>query len=365
MNDPATEPLVIALDGGRSYPIVFDRIEALPEALAGVGLRAARCLVVTDENVHACHGARLEAALARGGAEARTLVLPPGEQTKSPEHLQRLYDAALGWPIDRKTVVVALGGGVVGDLAGFAAATLLRGLPLAQIPTSLVAQVDSAVGGKTGINHAAGKNLIGAFYQPALVLSDASTLGTLPRREWTGGLAEVVKHGLIADAALFDFLEAHWEAVFRAEPALLPRLVRDAVAVKAAVVAQDEREHGLRAVLNFGHTFGHAVERVAGYGRFTHGEAVALGMRAALHLSARRRPGFPLERALGLVGRIPTPPGARALDEQALLGAMQVDKKNDAGTVRFVLLGGIGDAYVAADVAPEEALDAWRTACPD
>lgn len=357
----AAAPLAVALPQGRGYPIHFVPLNEAPDCMAEAGLRPGRCLVVTDENVAAHYRAPLERALAEAGWSPRVHVVAPGEASKSPEALQAVYDAALRWGIDRQTPVVALGGGVVGDLAGFAAATLLRGVPLVQLPTSLIAQVDSAIGGKTGINHAAGKNLVGAFYQPALVLADTDVLQTLPEREWTSGLAEVVKHALIADADLFAFLEKHRAALLARETGVVAPTIRRAAQVKAEVVSEDELEKGRRMILNFGHTFGHAIERVAGYGTFTHGEAVALGMRAALGLSTRLNPGFDPARADRLVRMIPVPPGFGALSTPALTAAMRTDKKARAGTPRFIVLEKIGAAYVT-EAPAEDVAAAWAFA---
>lgn len=355
-------PLTVGLPGGRGYAIRFAPLAAVPALMEAAGLRRGRCLLVTDAHVARHHAGRLQAALDGAGWTVRTCVVPPGETTKSPDHLQAIYDAALGWGIDRQTPLLALGGGVVGDLAGFAAATLLRGLPLVQLPTTLIAQVDSAVGGKTGINHAAGKNLIGAFHQPALVVADLATLATLPEREWTSGLAEVVKHALIADADLFARLEADWPAVAGRAADVIPGVLRRAVGIKVDVVSEDEREMGRRAILNFGHTFGHAIERVAGYGTFTHGEAVALGMRAALHLSHRLHPDLPLGRADALVRRLPVPPGLADLPTADLTRAMASDKKVQAGALRFVVLRRIGEAYVTGGVDAADVEAAWAFA---
>jgi 3-dehydroquinate synthase len=295
----------------------------------------------------------------------KPIVLPPGEATKSASCLHRIYDEALSWGIDRQTPVFALGGGVVGDLAGFAAATLLRGLPLVQLPTSLLAQVDASVGGKTAINHDTGKNLIGAFYQPRLVCADPDTLDTLPMDEYTSGMAEVVKHALIGDVDLMAFLEDHLVPVFsRRDREAVARTIEQAVRVKATVVAADERESGRRAILNFGHTFAHAIERVAGYGTFSHGEAVAVGMRAGLYLSHRRHPdALPRDRADDLIRAIPVEAEPSALSFDALYDAMAADKKNDGDTIRFVLLRRLGEAYVSGEVSRSEAEQAWRFAC--
>ncbi len=359
----AASSLTVALPEGRSYALRFRPLAELPARMTEAGLRRGRCLVVTDEHVAGHYRRVVEEALGEAGWTPHVLVLPPGEPTKSAGHVRRIYDEALAWGIDRRTPVVALGGGVVGDVAGFAAATLLRGLPLVQCPTTLIAQVDSALGGKTGINHVAGKNLVGAFHQPRLVLADVHVLRTLPEREWTSGLAEVIKHALIADPALFTFIEEHIDAVLERDLAVVGRLVPRAAHVKIRIVQEDEREQGRRAILNFGHTFGHAIERVAGYGAFTHGEAVALGMRAALWLSHRLHgAAVPFERADRLVRRIPVPSGLAALDTGALNEAMQSDKKARAGRVRFVLMRRLGAAYLTADVAKSDVQRAWAYA---
>jgi len=355
-------PLSVNLQDSRSYRLFFRPIEEIPDLLKETGYTVGRCLVVTDEHVASNYLGVFERVLTGAGWSPRTIILPPGETTKSSEQLGRIYNSALQWGIDRKTPILALGGGVVGDLAGYAAATLLRGVPVVQIPTSLVAQIDSAIGGKTGINHPAGKNLIGAFHQPAFVCIDTRTLFTLPYREWTSGMAEMVKHALIADADLFDDLETDWTAVLDRQSDAVQRAVYRAAQIKTVVVSEDERETGKRAILNFGHTFGHAIERVAGYGTFTHGEAVALGMQAALYLSSRLNPDFPLDRAAGLVKRIPVPDGLNTLPVEALTDAMKTDKKVQAGTLRFVLLECIGRAYIAKGIAPELLEAAWNYA---
>ncbi len=354
-------PIPVPL-GPRSYAIHVRTLADAPALLASAGLRTGPCLVVTDEHVAAHHLGPLGEALRAARWTPHPYVLPPGEATKSAAHLGALYDWALGLGISRETPVLALGGGVVGDLAGFAAATLLRGLPLVHLPTSLVAQADSAVGGKTGINHAAGKNLIGAFHQPRLVLADPAALRTLPAREFTSGLAEVVKAALVADADFADWLTGRWDAVLARDPGTLPDLVHRAAAVKAAVVAEDEREAGRRAILNFGHTFGHAIERVAGYGTFTHGEAVALGMHAALALSRALRPEADLDAAEALVALLPAPPGLHALATDDLIEAMATDKKRTAEGLRFVVLDAVGRARVVGGVTRGAAAAAWEYA---
>ncbi|PQJ35854.1 3-dehydroquinate synthase [Salinibacter sp. 10B] len=351
--------------GERSYDVYFRSLTALPSLLDDTDLRVGRCLLVTDENVAAHYRTPLTTTLENAGWTVHSIVLPPGEATKSADHLHTLYDEALTWGIDRQTPVFALGGGVIGDLAGFAAATLLRGLPLVQLPTSLLAQVDASVGGKTAINHETGKNLIGAFYQPRLVCAAPTTLDTLPMDEYTGGMAEVVKHALIGDTALFEYLEDHLTPVFaRKDRSAVASTIEQAVQVKADVVSADERETGRRAVLNFGHTFGHAIEKVAGYGTFSHGEAVAVGMRAGLYLSHQRHPdAIPRDRADHLIQAIPVEADPSALSFDAVYDAMAADKKNEGDTIRFVLLDRLGHAYVCDGVSESDARQAWRFAC--
>jgi 3-dehydroquinate synthase len=355
-------PIDVALPDGRRYRIVFRTLDDLSVAMVEAGLRQGRCIVITDDDVGRLYAGRTLQALEAGGFKPARITVPAGEASKSLAALADVYGEALRWGVDRKTPVVALGGGVVGDLAGFAAATLLRGLPLVQVPTTLIAQVDSAIGGKTGINHDAGKNLIGAFHQPSLVLVDLATPRTLPEREWTSGLAEVVKHALIADPELLEFLESNWQAVLHREPDAIGPMIYRAAQIKVGVIVRDEREAGLRAILNFGHTFAHALERVAGYGAFTHGEAVALGLRAALYLSHRLNPDLPLERADALVRRIPIHRSTEGLQIDDLNVAMTADKKAVGGTLRFVVLDALGGASVTADVSPADVEAAWRFA---
>lgn len=351
----------------RSYNVHFRSLNTLPQLLDDADLRTGRCLLITDENVAEHYRTPLQTTLSAAGWTVNTLVLPPGEATKSAEHLHTIYDAALEWGIDRQTPVFSLGGGVIGDLAGFAAATLLRGLPLVHLPTSLLAQVDASVGGKTAINHDTGKNLIGAFYQPRLVCADPVTLDTLPMDEYTGGMAEVVKHALIGDVELIEHLEDHLVPVMsRRDRDAIATTIERAVQVKADIVSADEREEGKRAVLNFGHTFAHAIEKVAGYGAFSHGEAVAVGMRAGLYLSHRRRPeAIPRDRADHLIRAIPVDSDPSTLSFEALYEAMSADKKNKGDTIRFVVLDALGKASVTGDVSRSEARQAWQFACTE
>ncbi|HXQ52549.1 MAG TPA: 3-dehydroquinate synthase [Stellaceae bacterium] len=346
--------------GDRAYDIVvgsglIDQAGALMQPV----LRQARVVVVTDATVAALHLQRLEAALDRAGIAHQSVVLPPGEQTKDFAHFQKLAEDILGFGIERRTTLVALGGGVVGDLTGFAAATLLRGLAYVQIPTTLLAQVDSSVGGKTAIDTIHGKNLVGAFHQPVLVLADMDTLATLPRRELLAGYAEVVKYGLIRDRAFFEWLEVHGPALVEGDGDARRVAVLKSCAAKAVVVAADEREEGERALLNFGHTFGHALETETGFGdALLHGEAVALGMRLAFDLSARLGIGSAEAahrvrrhyQAVGLPVALGQIANARPFAADALLRHMRHDKKVRDGRITLILARDIGDAFISPEI---------------
>ncbi len=353
-------PLVVEL-AERRYPIhiASGLLDQAGEILAPL-LPRPLALLVTDTNVALTpHLGRLETSLAAAGIAVRRLVVVPGESSKGLESYGRLVEAMLATGIDRKTTVLALGGGVIGDLAGFAAATTLRGLPFVQLPTSLLAQVDSSVGGKTGINSAHGKNLIGAFHQPLAVLIDVDVLQDLPERELKAGYGEVIKHGCLADADYFAWLETHAAAMLAGDPTLRMQAIRRSVEIKAAVVAADERETtGQRALLNFGHTFAHAYEALTGYGdRLLHGEAVALGMVKAARLSAALQlaptaDALRLEAHLESLG-IATDPRRllnRGFPVDAVIEAMTRDKKAEAGALRFVLWHGIGRAFLTGGV---------------
>jgi 3-dehydroquinate synthase len=319
--------------------------------------------VVTDSNVAALHARPVVAALRAHAASVAEVVLPAGEAHKTWDTLNRIFDALLAARFDRDALIVAVGGGVVGDMAGFAAAVYQRGIEFVQVPTTLLAQVDSSVGGKTGINHPLGKNMIGAFHQPRLVVIDVATLATLPDRELSAGLAEVVKHGAIADVAYFDAVAAALPALRAKDPAALADAVARSCEIKASVVERDEREGGLRAILNFGHTFGHAIEAGLGYGEWLHGEAVGAGMVMAADLSRRlglvddasaRRLREVVEAA-GLPVRGPAWSAARYVE------LMSVDKKAKQGTPRFVLLDGLGRATVRK--VPDAPLAETLAAC--
>jgi 3-dehydroquinate synthase len=302
---------------------------------------------------------RVARALAQAGVAATQIVVDDGEQAKDWRTLERVFDALLAARCGRDTVIVALGGGVVGDLAGFAAAVYQRGVPFVQVPTTLLAQVDSSVGGKTAINHPRGKNMVGAFHQPLAVISDTSTLETLPERELRAGLAEVIKHGLILDPAFTDWLEANLPALLAREPRALAHAVRRSCELKAGVVAADERETGVRAILNFGHTFGHAFEAGLGYGEWLHGEAVAAGMVMAAELSVRAGvlARADATRVRALLERAGLPVAGPALPADRMLQLMQVDKKAAAGRIRFVVLSAIGAAELRSDIDEQIVLD--------
>lgn len=352
----------VQLGDQRSYVIHFGQLHELPQQLTNTGLRTGPCIVVTDTHVAEHYLATLRELLSESGWGPLTeIIVPAGEASKSPAALQHIYDEALKTKLDRQTPVLALGGGVIGDLAGFAAATLLRGLPLIHLPTSLIAQVDSSIGGKTGINHVLGKNLIGAFYQPKLVYTDPDTLHSLPELEWGSGLAEIVKHGLITDAEFIGSLSSNWDAILRRDREISQQMIIRAAAIKAAIVSEDELETSRRAILNFGHTFGHAIERIAGYGQFTHGEAVALGMRAALKVSSLLNPDLPYAEINSLLKRLPVRNSICHLDTNELIQAMHFDKKVQAGNLRLILLHEVGNAFMT-DTATEELIAAgWES----
>ena len=355
----------------RSYDIAIGpgALDALAE-LRALRLRLKRVFVVTDQTVDALHGAALRHALESAGFQAETIVLPPGEATKSFGELERLAEALLAKHIERSDVIVAFGGGVIGDLAGFAAGILLRGIDYVQVPTTLLAQVDSSVGGKTAIDTRHGKNLVGAFHQPRLVAADTALLDTLPRRERLAGYAEIAKYGLIGNAGFFAWLE-------RAAPAVIDRAgpertgaVAESCRAKARIVAADEREAGERALLNFGHTFAHALETECGYGdELRHGEAVALGMTMAFDLSAALGLCTPdaaerVRRHFAAAG-LPTSLKANTLQgrgwpAERLVQHMQSDKKVRGGKLTFILARGVGHAFVANDVPSESVLATLR-----
>jgi 3-dehydroquinate synthase len=326
---------------------------------------ASSALIVSNTTVAPLYAKRLQTALKGQYANIHTLVLPDGEVYKTWETLNLIFDALLKNGCDRKTILFALGGGVVGDMTGFAAASYMRGVPFVQVPTTLLAQVDSSVGGKTGINHPLGKNMVGAFYQPLKVVCDLDTLKTLPERELSAGLAEVIKYGPIADLMFFDWIEANIDALMAREPAALAHAVKRSCEIKAWVVGQDEREAGLRAILNFGHTFGHAIEAGLGYGQWLHGEAVGCGMVMAAHLSQRLGlvdAAF-VARLTQLIQKAGLPVTGPRLSETDNAGRylelMRVDKKAEGGEIRFVVIDGPARAAVrsAPDALVRQVID--------
>ncbi len=343
--------------GARSYDIVVGaRLLAQAGALIAGVTRQKRALIVTDANVARLHLDALRRGLDTAGIAHAAIVLPPGEETKDFAHFQTLCEDILAAGVERATPIVALGGGVVGDLAGFAAATLLRGLDYVQVPTTLLAQVDSSVGGKTAIDTRQGKNLVGAFHQPALVIADIDTLGTLPPRELLAGYAEVVKYGLIRDRGFYEWLEGKAGALLKGDPDLRRDAVLRSCATKAAVVAADERETGERALLNFGHTFGHALEAATGFGEaLLHGEAVALGMAMAFDLSARLKlcPQDAAMRVRRHFASIGLRTEIDGVDADSLLELMRKDKKVKDGRISLILVRDIGQAFISRDIAAD------------
>jgi 3-dehydroquinate synthase len=345
--------------GSRRYDIRVG-----PGLLARLGQECAalklgnRCAVISDSRVAPRFAKRAQAALSRAGFDSVLITVRAGEPSKSLPSAQRCFDQLASHRIERKSFIVALGGCVIGDLAGFVAATYLRGIPFVQMPTTLLAQVDSSVGGKVGVNLEAGKNLVGAFYQPRLVLCDLETLKTLPLREYRAGLAEVIKYGIIYDAAFFRRLERHLPRLLRRDPRILTEVVARCCEIKAEVVTQDETESGLRAILNFGHTIGHALEAISSYGRYLHGEAISIGQVAAARLSVRAAglPAADAQRITTLFQRAGLPVAVKLSPAQRhrLQQAMQLDKKVARGEIHFVLARKIGRVEFGRKVSPAQ-----------
>jgi 3-dehydroquinate synthase len=346
--------------GERSYRILIGT-----ELLPRLGPECARlkpgrrCVVISDSNVAPLYADAARQSLREAGFEPLLITLPAGEKSKHLRHVRACYDLLAAQRLERGSFVVALGGGVVGDLAGFVAATYLRGIGFVQVPTSLLAQVDSSVGGKVGVNLRAGKNLVGAFYQPRLVLCDLATLNTLPDRELRAGLSEVIKYGIIRDAALFRRLERDGDRRLARDPETLAAVVARCCRIKADVVEQDEQEGGLRAILNFGHTVGHAIEAISGYGRYLHGEAISIGQIAAARLSTEFTglPARDAERIAALLERtgLPVRYPLTATRRERLMNAMRLDKKVRGGEVKFVLAEALGRTVWGCRV-PDEAI---------
>ena len=352
--------------GSRSYEIKIGSryLHHLGQACKDLGL-GKQCLLVTDANVESVHAQAARYALESNRFNVATAVVPAGEKSKSHACLLTVYDAALRAGLDRSSFLVALGGGVVGDLAGYAAATFLRGIDLVHVPTSLVSMVDSSVGGKTGVNLPQGKNLIGAFYQPKLVWIDIDLLATLPKREFRSGLAEVVKYGVIKDPELFELLEKRRSDILDMDRSILASIVAKSCAIKAHVVQSDEQEQGERAILNFGHTVGHALEKVAGYGTLLHGEAIAVGMMFAARCSVLLKDfsAFDCERLGSLLASMELPTKAEAYTWEALRLAISVDKKNVGNEPRFVLANKLGSVETDCSISEEILLKVWNDCC--
>jgi 3-dehydroquinate synthase len=352
--------------GNRTYTIVVDRklLSTLGERCGNFGL-SGRCAVITDRNVASHYSKNALYSLKKAGIDPVLITLPPGEKAKALATVQRCYDALAKHRLERMSFIIALGGGVVGDLAGFVAATYLRGIPFVQVPTTLLAQVDSSVGGKVGVNLPAGKNLVGAFYQPRHVLCDLATLDTLPDREFRAGLAEIIKYGIIYDAGLFARLERDLPKILKRHGNTLADIIARSCEIKAEVVGQDETETGLRAILNFGHTIGHGLEAISRYGKYLHGEAISIGQVAAALISARIHglPQADLDRIRILFQRagLPTTVRLTTAQRKQLFDAMRLDKKVSGGEIKFVLSRAIGQVDFGIQVPADEihhALDA-------
>jgi shikimate kinase/3-dehydroquinate synthase len=363
MTNPQS-PLTLTVElGDRSYPIVIGPDLLSDPSLLARHIQGRQVAIVTNTTVAPLYLERVAAPLRAAGREVIEIILPDGEQYKTQASLMQVFDALLANKCDRKTTLVALGGGVIGDLTGYAAASYMRGVPFVQLPTTLLSQVDSSVGGKTGINHPLGKNMIGAFYQPRAVLADTGTLATLPARELSAGLAEVIKHGAIIDAAFFDWIEQNIGKLMARDQAALAHAIARSCEIKSEVVRQDEREGGLRAILNFGHTFGHAIENGLGYGSWLHGEAVGCGMVMAADLSCRLGmvDQATVARMRALVAAAGLPTVAPDLGAERWLELMEVDKKNEGGAIKFILLKPLGSPSIGG--APREQLLATIAAC--
>jgi 3-dehydroquinate synthase len=363
----------------QSYPVFvgYDLLDKLGEKMKEAAL-SGRAIIISDENVFSLYGSKVEGVLKDTGFAVNSFVVPPGEETKSMDYAIKIYDFLVEHRAERDDIIIALGGGMVGDLAGFVAATFLRGMFWIQVPTSLVAMVDASIGGKVGVNHPEGKNLIGAFYQPNLVLADCQTLTTLPQRELISGWAEVIKHGLILDEEFFQFLESNVNKLTKLEPELFTRAIARSAAIKAQVVSQDEKEReGKRTILNYGHTIAHGLEAATQYKRFLHGEAVAIGMVGAAKLSQRLGllPSAAVERQQALLQKfgLPTSLQAEAASQRrgrkrsnlklsiaGITRAMELDKKVRGKTIRWVLLQDIGKAVIRSDVPQKEVLAVLR-----
>lgn len=362
MNEQSNILLNVDL-GERSYPIAIGPALLDDSAALARHVHGAKVAIVSNTTVAPLYLERIEAGLRSAGKQVITVILPDGEEFKTWTSLMQIFDALLQNKADRKTTLIALGGGVIGDLTGYAAASYMRGVDFIQVPTTLLSQVDSSVGGKTGINHPLGKNMIGAFYQPRAVIADTATLETLPARELSAGLAEVIKYGAVIDLPFFEWIEANMDKLMARDKGALAYAIARSCEIKADVVRQDEREGGLRAILNFGHTFGHAIEAGMGYGAWLHGEAVGCGMVMAADLSQRMGlvDAATVARVRALIAAAGLPVRAPDLGVDKWLEAMEVDKKNEGGAIKFILMNPLGAPKITN--APPELLLATLAAC--
>lgn len=338
----------------RSYEILIGQglLEKVGEWVLDI-VRPSRIVIITHPSIYELFGEKLSNGFSRANLPAHVIEVPEGETSKSLKQAEEIYDKLLEWKCDRQTVLLALGGGVIGDLTGFIAATYMRGVPFVQVPTTLLSQVDSSVGGKTAVNHPLGKNMIGVFYQPKLVVVDLETLKSLPEKEFKAGLAEVIKYGVIEDARLFEFLERQYKNILSHDPKALEHIIATSCAIKARVVEKDERESRYRMVLNYGHTIGHAIEALTGYSTYTHGEAVAIGMVYAARLSEvmNRCSEDVTRRINGLVENFGLPTKLPSLSAKDMIQSMYLDKKTTHKKIRFILVKDIGSIEIVDQVA--------------
>ena len=339
--------------GDRSYDIRVGRhlLEKTPDWVLEI-THPSRVVVITHPSINRLYGEKLSAGFSSAQVPIQFIEVPEGEKSKSLDQAEKIYDRLMEWKCDRQTVLIALGGGVIGDLTGFVAATYVRGVPFIQIPTTVLAQVDSSVGGKTAVNHARGKNMIGVFYQPRLVVADLETLKSLPEKEFKVGIAEIVKHGVIEDLELFQYLEREYQNILAQDTDALEHIIATSCAIKARVVEKDERESHYRMVLNFGHTVGHAIEALTGYSTYTHGEAVAMGMGVAAKLSqlmGRCKEDVP-RRIIDLIEKFGLPTRLPDLKTEDLIQSMYLDKKTAHKKIRFILVKEIGAIEIVDDV---------------
>jgi len=345
------------------YPVFVERgiLDKLGDKMKQAGL-SGTANIISDETVFSIYGARVKRMLEKAGFAVNSLMVPPGEASKNISQAIKIYDYLIQHRVERKDVIVALGGGMVGDLAGFVAATFLRGLRWLQVPTSLIAMTDASIGGKVAVDHAEGKNLIGAFYQPCLVLADVKTLTTLPQRELTSGWAEVIKHGLTLDAEFLRLLEDKAEALMKLEHDVTVKVIARSAAIKCRIVSEDEKETGIRTILNYGHTVAHGLEAATGYGRFLHGEAVAIGMMAAAKLSHRLNllSREAVDRHKSVLSKFGLPLECQGVVLEEVIAAIELDKKARSKTIRWVLLKDIGQAIIRSDVPRTDAMEVLK-----